>query len=54
MSLPTRGAWIEINTQVYAYMLTMSLPTRGAWIEILVGTGIGIFSAVAPHTGSVD
>ena len=56
MSLPMRGAWIEI------YYLTLimggtsrSLPMRGAWIEI------GFMAAqqaknleVAPHAGSVD
>ena len=37
LSLPTRGAWIEI-TLIYILELTekMSLPTRGAWIEMLV------------------
>ena len=36
MSLPTRGAWIEILAdQLIANGVTVSLPTRGAWIEII-------------------
>ena len=35
MSLPVRGAWIEIYSQVMPdEELTESLPVRGAWIEI--------------------
>ena len=35
VSLPTRGAWIEILTTAVAVMTEkVSLPTRGAWIEI--------------------
>ena len=34
MSLPSRGAWIEIKEQLNAYRASMSLPSRGAWIEI--------------------
>ena len=35
MSLPVRGAWIEIATsRVMNSSLVMSLPVRGAWIEI--------------------
>ena len=34
MSLPLRGAWIEIIPTVALGDYTMSLPLRGAWIEI--------------------
>ena len=35
MSLPTRGAWIEIKQVIADVVLPRrSLPTRGAWIEI--------------------
>ena len=33
-SLPTRGAWIEIERFKKCIKSTKSLPTRGAWIEI--------------------
>ena len=36
MSLPSRGAWIEIiPLAAAAPVLITSLPSRGAWIEIL-------------------
>ena len=36
MSLPVRGAWIEISsTSASASSVSPSLPVRGAWIEIL-------------------
>ena len=34
-SLPTRGAWIEINGNADEVDGEKSLPTRGAWIEIV-------------------
>ena len=34
MSLPIRGAWIEISTYELASKIDASLPIRGAWIEI--------------------
>ena len=34
LSLPVRGAWIEILTARIAYTIIRSLPVRGAWIEI--------------------
>ena len=38
-SLPTRGAWIEIDQPVRLHDLPQpSLPTRGAWIEISLTT----------------
>jgi len=34
MSLPARGAWIEISISIRPLALLLSLPARGAWIEI--------------------
>ena len=34
VSLPTRGAWIEIYRKTSCGVPRPSLPTRGAWIEI--------------------
>ena len=34
LSLPVRGAWIEINLYGELVALVKSLPVRGAWIEI--------------------
>ena len=34
VSLPTRGAWIEIQTAEKRHQRSKSLPTRGAWIEM--------------------
>ena len=34
-SLPTRGAWIEIESLEYQKRPSPSLPTRGAWIEMI-------------------
>ena len=44
MSLPTRGAWIEILMSDAQETCLASLPTRGAWIEIL--------AAARPYTAS--
>ena len=54
MSLPTRGAWIEICTLSTAPLVQVSLPTRGAWIEIVTANTYINQDVVAPHTGSVD
>ena len=35
MSLPVRGAWIEMFQTRLAKLLLSSLPVRGAWIEIV-------------------
>ena len=35
LSLPVRGAWIEILNAKSATDVAWSLPVRGAWIEIL-------------------
>ena len=34
LSLPSRGAWIEIGVLVTCSPAAGSLPSRGAWIEI--------------------
>ena len=34
LSLPVRGAWIEILLASSSATLSRSLPVRGAWIEI--------------------
>ena len=36
MSLPVRGAWIEIEVAAYFNQMAESLPVRGAWIEIVM------------------
>ena len=54
MSLPTRGAWIEINISISINSDLLSLPTRGAWIEISDYFDAITSDPVAPHTGSVD
>ena len=54
MSLPVRGAWIEIaNTGATADSVT-SLPVRGAWIEMSRGIAEPLRGVVAPRAGSVD
>ena len=35
MSLPVRGAWIEIGISLSTLYATQSLPVRGAWIEMM-------------------
>ena len=54
MSLPSRGAWIEITSKGENPMLKASLPSRGAWIEIVAGIARSMELIVAPLTGSVD
>ena len=55
MSLPVRGAWIEIASTIRPFRpLILSLPVRGAWIEITTG-GVQMDKiTVAPRAGSVD
>ena len=36
LSLPSRGAWIEIGVSMLVVSVNVSLPSRGAWIEILL------------------
>jgi len=55
LSLPTRGAWIEMRRDLRrGGDRQESLPTRGAWIEITPVTPAYRTGRVAPHTGSVD
>ena len=54
MSLPSRGAWIEILDDAVDAVYMMSLPSRGAWIEISSSGRSWSSSSVAPLAGSVD
>ena len=54
VSLPTRGAWIEMGLLGWLRVLEVSLPTRGAWIEISDIPANYDSATVAPHAGSVD
>ena len=53
MSLPPRGAWIEILTLGYITDLTLSsLPPRGAWIEMIICGFMETFSRSLPPRGA--
>ena len=54
LSLPVRGAWIEIVLSTAGTMLLPSLPVRGAWIEICYTICYCTRVSVAPRAGSVD
>ena len=54
LSLPVRGAWIEILLPILIYHNFLSLPVRGAWIEIQPSSLLVDKCAVAPRAGSVD
>ena len=54
MSLPARGAWIEIKEKRTCYVKQVSLPARGAWIEIHIQQTFRKQPDVAPREGSVD
>ena len=54
LSLPARGAWIEIIIYPIRVYVNRSLPARGAWIEIGNQPKTGLNLYVAPRTGSVD
>ena len=54
LSLPVRGAWIEIPAPPLCAVVLWSLPVRGAWIEISFSPFLGKYTAVAPRAGSVD
>ena len=41
LSLPARGAWVEISKYVSNLPKNRSLPARGAWVEIGGGGGFG-------------
>ena len=54
LSLPLRGAWIEIANAGNSTFGAVSLPLRGAWIE-MVEVHFRLFGRdVAPPAGSVD
>ena len=49
-SLPTRGAWIEIDDLPGLLVNLVSLPTRGAWIEIVYSVVMPLdFGRRSPH-----
>ena len=55
LSLPSRGAWIEMSVpRVNCTLGRTSLPSRGAWIEIHFLALPDLVHRVAPLTGSVD
>ncbi len=55
VSLPSRGAWIEIKKKAIKRGIDLeSLPSRGAWIEILCRFLETVTTSVAPFAGSVD
>ena len=54
MSLPVRGAWIEMRICCRRGRRPASLPVRGAWIEITSQSESSDGNAVAPRKGSVD
>ena len=55
MSLPARGAWIEMLSAVdTGGGASLSLPARGAWIEIDQYEDAPTSTFVAPRTGGVD
>ena len=54
LSLPVRGAWIEIVRSAPMPTRSQSLPVRGAWIEIASRSMGQTFWSVAPRAGSVD
>ena len=51
MSLPVRGAWIEISIFPDNSSKVMSLPVRGAWIEIGCQSLRFVNATVAPRKG---
>ena len=46
LSLPSRGAWIEMTWAPNGWITSWSLPSRGAWIEIVTWK-----APVRPRTG---
>ena len=49
-SLPSRGAWIEIDGRARPGQMESSLPSRGAWIEITWGLdSIISINSRSPH-----
>ena len=54
LSLPVRGAWIEMLSSISCVVVTPSLPVRGAWIEMCHVESCQRDKNVAPRAGSVD
>ena len=54
LSLPVRGAWIEIDVKCLKARKILSLPVRGAWIEMSKSAYLYVIPTVAPRAGSVD
>ena len=54
VSLPVRGAWIEMERSRRVVAHPESLPARGAWIEMPCVPCIVAGLIVAPRAGSVD
>ena len=52
MSLPSRGAWIEISSAEHRTVSRPSLPSRGAWIEIIVLRDFDLRDASLPSRGA--
>ena len=48
MSLPVRGAWVEISGKFGLGAEQQSLPVRGAWVEIFRGG-----ACASPSVGSL-
>ena len=53
LSLPARGAWVEIEQAMTYVKPKESLPARGAWVEIFCRVPSRMKWRVAPRTGSV-
>ena len=53
LSLPVRGAWVEIYLLHCADGYKLSLPVRGAWVEIVLKRIALAEVLVAPRAGSV-
>ena len=50
MSLPSRGAWIEIPSHGLRQRIDPSLPSRGAWIEMINAPSLSFLeSCRSPH-----
>ena len=53
LSLPVRGAWVEITGERSPKPLQPSLPVRGAWVEMSLIPATELECYVAPRAGSV-
>ena len=52
MSLPSRGAWIEILLTSQDVCEALSLPSRGAWIEIAIQEAERVGTLSIPSRGA--